>query len=207
MGTNRVCRWIETSGVLVGGWRDPTLPEVIEYLSHSSNEIKANAAAYLQHLVYQDDGKKAETRLLGGIGKLITLLNSDIPDVHRNACGALRNLSYGKTNDENKLEIRDRGGIPALIRLMKRSHDESVREACTAVLWNLSSCEQIKEQILAEGLAALVKYIIVPYSSLDVLNSQTKSVLVTFYFTKLVFITNLLYYHTYIYLLPMILKE
>lgn len=168
------CFFKETSGVLVGGWRDPTLPEVIEYLSHSSNEIKANAAAYLQHLVYQDDAKKAETRLLGGIGKLIGLLNSEIPEVHKNSCGALRNLSYGKTNDENKLEIRDRGGIPALIRLMKRTQDETVRETCTAVLWNLSSCEQIKEQILAEGLSALVKYIIVPYSAFEVLNSQTK---------------------------------
>lgn len=168
----------ETNGVLVGGWRDPTLPEVIEYLSHSSNEIKANAAAYLQHLVYQDDAKKAETRLLGGIAKLIALLNSDLPEVHKNACGALRNLSYGKTNDENKLEIRDRGGIPALIRLMKRSQDETVRETCTAVLWNLSSCEQIKEQILAEGLSALVKYIIVPYSAIDVLNGQTQNGLI-----------------------------
>lgn len=96
--------------------------------------------------------------------------------MHKNACGALRNLSYGKTNDDNKLEIRDRGGIPALIRLMKRSHDDNVREACTAVLWNLSSCEQIKEQILAEGLSALVKYIIVPYSDINVLNSQAKYV-------------------------------
>lgn len=107
---------------------------------------------------------------MGGISKLVNLLNSDIPDVYRNACGALRNLSYGKTNDENKLDIRDKGGIPALIRLLKRTTDESVKETVTAVLWNLSSCEEIKEPILYEGLNALVKYVIVPYSSIDVLN-------------------------------------
>jgi catenin delta-2 len=142
---------------------------VIEYLSHSSNEIKANAAAYLQHLCYQDDGIKAETRQLDGITRLVALLSSDIPDVYKNSCGALRNLSYGKTNDENKLEIRDKGGIPALIRLLKRTTDESVKESITAVLWNLSSCEEIKEPILYEGLGALVKHIIVPYSAVDVL--------------------------------------
>lgn len=160
------------SGILINGWRNPTLSEVIEYLSHSSNEIKANAAAYLQHLCYQDDSIKAETRNLGGIARLIGLLNSDFIDVYRNACGALRNLSYGKTNDENKLEIRDKCGIPALIKLLKRTQDESVKETITAVLWNLSSCEEIKEPILIEGLYALVKYIIIPYSAIDVLTQS-----------------------------------
>ncbi len=157
---------------MIGGWRNPTLSEVIDYLSHSSNEIKANAAAYLQHLCYQDDSIKAETRALGGISRLIAMLNSEYIDVYRNACGALRNLSYGKTNDENKLDIRDKCGIPALIKLLKRTHDESVKETITAVLWNLSSCEEIKEPILMDGLYALVKYIIIPYSAFDLLNSS-----------------------------------
>ena len=43
-------------------WRNPDLPEVIEFLSHPSNGIKANAAAYLQHLTYMDDPVKAKTR-------------------------------------------------------------------------------------------------------------------------------------------------
>ena len=43
-------------------FRDPDLPEVIEYLSHPSNAIKANAAAYLQHLCFTNDDVKARTR-------------------------------------------------------------------------------------------------------------------------------------------------
>ena len=160
------------SGLVTSGWRNPTLPEVIEYLGHQSNEIKANACAYLQHLCYQDDAIKAETRALDGIGRLVHLLSSEDVGVARNACGALRNLSYGKTNDENKLEIAHRGGVPALVRLLKRTNDESVKESITAVLWNLSSCEEIKEAILVEGLYALVKYIIVPYSAIDILTSS-----------------------------------
>jgi len=43
-------------------WRNPDLREVIDYLSHEDDLIKANAAAYLQHLTYMDDNIKAETR-------------------------------------------------------------------------------------------------------------------------------------------------
>lgn len=71
-------------------WRDPNLPEVITFLANPNNLIKANAAAYLQHLCYMDDPNKQKTRTLGGIQALAKLLNHDCPDVYRNACGALR---------------------------------------------------------------------------------------------------------------------
>lgn len=71
-------------------WRDPNLTEVIGFLNNPNNVIKANAAAYLQHLCYMDDPNKQKTRSLGGIQPLVVLLNHDSPDVYRNACGALR---------------------------------------------------------------------------------------------------------------------
>ena len=47
-------------------------------------------------------------RSLGGISALVSHgVDSDIPEVHRAACGALRNLSYGRANDDNKV----RGGL------------------------------------------------------------------------------------------------
>jgi Armadillo/beta-catenin-like repeat len=71
-------------------WRDPNLTEVIGFLNNPNNVIKANAAAYLQHLCYMDDPNKQKTRALGGIPPLTKLLTNESPDVYRNACGALR---------------------------------------------------------------------------------------------------------------------
>lgn len=48
-------------------WRDPNLPEVIGFLSSPSDVVKANAAAYLQHLTYMDDPNKQKTRNLGDL--------------------------------------------------------------------------------------------------------------------------------------------
>ena len=75
-------------------WRDPDLHEVIEFLQNPNSVIKANAAAYLQHLCYMDDPVKAKTRQLGGIPPLVGLLSHEIPEIHRNACGALRYFKY-----------------------------------------------------------------------------------------------------------------
>lgn len=110
-------------------WRDPNLTEVIGFLNNSNNVIKANAAAYLQHLCYMDDPNKQRTRALGGIPILVKLLAHESPEVYRNACGALRNLSYGRQNDENKRAIKNAGGIPALINLLRRSAESDIK-AC-----------------------------------------------------------------------------
>ncbi len=50
-----------------------------------------------------DDQIKAKARSLNSIPALIELVSNEIPEVHRAACGALRNLSYGRANDENKV--------------------------------------------------------------------------------------------------------
>ena len=122
-------------------WRDPDLHEVIEFLNNPNSVIKANAAAYLQHLCYMDDPVKAKTRQLGGIPPLVGLLQHEIPEIHRNSCGALRNLSYGRQNDENKRAIQKVGGIPALVKLLRKTQDKEVQELVAGVLWNLSSCD------------------------------------------------------------------
>ncbi|XP_069133309.1 catenin delta-2-like [Argopecten irradians] len=80
-----------------GNWRNPDLQEVIDYLSHPSEAVKANAAGYLQHLCFNNEDLKSKTRGLDGIPPLVELLRSDYPEVQRNACGALKNLSYGRS--------------------------------------------------------------------------------------------------------------
>lgn len=54
-------------------------------------------------------------------------------EVHRSACGALRNLVYGKANDDNKIALKNCGGIPALVRLLRKTTDLEIRELVTGL--------------------------------------------------------------------------
>nr|DBA23103.1 TPA: hypothetical protein GDO54_014054 [Pyxicephalus adspersus] len=144
-------------------WRDPDLPEVIAMLNHPIDPVKSNAAAYLQHLCYENDKIKKEVRQLKGIPILVGLLDHPKPEVHRKACGALRNISFGKDN-ENKVAIKNCDGIPALIRLLRKTNDMEVRELITGTLWNLSSYEPLKMVIINHGLQTLTNEVIIPHS-------------------------------------------
>ncbi|XP_005473043.1 ARVCF delta catenin family member b isoform X3 [Oreochromis niloticus] len=144
-------------------WRDPDLPEVIAMLGHPIDPVKSNAAAYLQHLCYENDKIKKDVRQLKGIPVLVGLLDHPKSEVHRKACGALRNISYGKDND-NKVAIKNCDGIPALIRLLRKTNDMEVRELITGTLWNLSSYEPLKMVIINHGLQTLTNEVIIPHS-------------------------------------------
>uniref|UniRef100_A0A6I8SF61 Catenin delta 2 n=1 Tax=Xenopus tropicalis TaxID=8364 RepID=A0A6I8SF61_XENTR len=158
------------------GWRDPELPEVIQMLQHQFPSVQSNAAAYLQHLCFGDNKIKAEIRRQGGIQLLVDLLDHRMTEVHRSACGALRNLVYGKANDDNKIALKNCGGIPALVRLLRKTTDLEIRELVTAcntnwgvriqtgVLWNLSSCDALKMPIIQDALAVLTNAVIIPHS-------------------------------------------
>ncbi|XP_054587244.2 ARVCF delta catenin family member b isoform X12 [Nothobranchius furzeri] len=144
-------------------WRDPDLPEVIAMLGHPIDPVKSNAAAYLQHLCYENDKIKKDVRQLKGIPVLVGLLDHPKSEVHRKACGALRNISYGKDN-ENKVAIKNCDGIPALVRLLRKTNDMEVRELITGTLWNLSSYEPLKMVIINHGLQTMTNEVIIPHS-------------------------------------------
>lgn len=72
-----------------------------------------------------------QIRRQGGIQLLVDLLDHRMSDVHRSACGALRNLVYGKANDDNKIALKNCGGIPALVRLLRKTTDVEIRELLT----------------------------------------------------------------------------
>lgn len=84
-------------------WRDPSLKEVIEYLDSPDKEKQRNASGYLQHLTFKDQLIKDETRDYGGIPKLVNLLRNEIPAIQKNAAACLKNLSFGRDNDKNKV--------------------------------------------------------------------------------------------------------
>ncbi|XP_062334247.1 splicing regulator ARVCF isoform X1 [Osmerus eperlanus] len=144
-------------------WRDPNLREVITMLSHPMDPVKSNAAAYLQHLCYENDRIKQDVRHLKGLPVLVDLLDHPKAEVHRKACGALRNISYGKDHD-NKVAIQHCDGLPALVRLLRKSSNMEVRELVTGTLWNLSSHEPLKMMVINHGLQTLTDEVIIPHS-------------------------------------------
>ncbi|XP_047660420.1 armadillo repeat protein deleted in velo-cardio-facial syndrome homolog isoform X2 [Tachysurus fulvidraco] len=146
-------------------WRDPNLREVIAMLSHPMDPVKSNAAAYLQHLCYENDKVKQDVRQLHGIPILVGLLDHPKPEVYRKACGALRNISFGRDHF-NKVAIKNSDGIPTLLRLLRKTNDLEVRELVTGTLWNLSSHEPLKMVIINNGLQTLTDEIIIPHSGL-----------------------------------------
>lgn len=135
-----------------------------------------------------DDSIKQKARALGSIGALINALNYELQllnaqanqqqltsvnqqqtqpsrDVQRNCLGALRNLSFGRQNEDNKRSIKASNGIFTLISLLKFSiNDKELKELITGILWNLSSSEEIKTTIIDEAVKDIVNYIIIPGS-------------------------------------------
>ena len=58
-------------------------------------------------------------------------MDHKVAEVQKSACGALRNLVYGKATDNNKVALRNCGGVPALLRLLRKTTDNEVRELVT----------------------------------------------------------------------------
>ncbi|KAM6388753.1 catenin delta-1 isoform 4-T4 [Rhynochetos jubatus] len=154
---------LRKGGPAPGSWRQPELPEVIAMLSFRLDAVKSNAAAYLQHLCYRNDKVKTEVRRLKGIPVLVGLLDHPKKEVHYGACGALKNLSFGKDPD-NKVAIKNCDGVPALVRLLRKAHDMDLTEVITGTLWNLSSHDSVKMTIVDHALHALTDEVVIPRS-------------------------------------------
>nr|XP_010333142.1 catenin delta-1 isoform X10 [Saimiri boliviensis boliviensis] len=144
-------------------WRQPELPEVIAMLGFRLDAVKSNAAAYLQHLCYRNDKVKTDVRKLKGIPILVGLLDHPKKEVHLGACGALKNISFGRDQD-NKIAIKNCDGVPALVRLLRKARDMDLTEVITGTLWNLSSHDSIKMEIVDHALHALTDEVIIPHS-------------------------------------------
>uniref|UniRef100_A0A665T5C2 Catenin delta 1 n=1 Tax=Echeneis naucrates TaxID=173247 RepID=A0A665T5C2_ECHNA len=144
-------------------WRQPELPEVIAMLNYRLDPVKTNAAAFLQHLTFKNDKIKSEVRRLKGIPSLVSMLDHPGKEVHHSACGALKNISYGRDQD-NKIAIKNCDGVPALVRLLRKTRDQDLTDTITGTLWNLSSHDSVKMEIVDHALHALADEVIVPHS-------------------------------------------
>ena len=102
------------------------------------------------------------SRLFSAGGRTTSSFVTPIPHL-----SPFRNLSYGRQNDENKRAIKVAGGTNALVRLLRKTGDNEVKELVTGVLWNLSSCDDLKRTIIDEALLVIVNIVIIPHSGWD----------------------------------------
>ncbi|CAL9700830.1 unnamed protein product [Knipowitschia caucasica] len=154
---------LRVNGPAPTAWRQPELPEVIAMLNYRLDPVRSNAAAYLQHLTFKNDKVKTDVRRLKGIPALVSMLDNPNREVHYAACGALKNISYGKDAD-NKIAIKNCDGVPALIRLLRKTRDQELTDSITGTLWNLSSHDSVKMEIVDHALHALADEVLVPHS-------------------------------------------
>lgn len=82
-------------------------------------------------------------------------------EVHRSACGALRNLVYGKANDDNKIALKNCGGIPALVRLLRKTTDLEIRELVTGLNFSI---------LFVQTLCHSCKHSSVPHATCSISN-------------------------------------
>ncbi|XP_065492983.1 plakophilin-2 [Caloenas nicobarica] len=120
------------------------------------------AVTFIQHECFQKADARRKVFSLGGIPKLLQLLDIQNEDIQRAACGALRNLVF--EDNDNKLEVSEQKGIPLLLRLLRQSRDVETKKQITGLLWNLSSNDQLKHLLIREALQTLTEAVLIPHS-------------------------------------------
>ncbi|XP_030119152.4 plakophilin-2 isoform X2 [Taeniopygia guttata] len=147
-------------------------PEVEMTLERAVNILKSEntqstprilaAETFIQHECFQKADARRKVFSLGGIPKLLQLLEVQNEDIQRAACGALRNLVF--EDNDNKLEVSEQKGIPLLLRLLRHTRDIETKKQITGLLWNLSSNDQLKHLLIREALQTLTDAVLIPYS-------------------------------------------
>ncbi|XP_040014382.1 plakophilin-1 [Xiphias gladius] len=147
-----------TSGVA-----DITMREAVEYLSSNDETYQHCGASYIQHNTFIDDRAKEEVLKLNGIPPLVGLLRSSNSQVHQTAAAALRNLSFKSNN--SKEAIHRSGGVTEAVALLRDTDSAEIQKQLTGLLWNLSSAESPKPELLNSALPVLRDCVILPYTT------------------------------------------
>ncbi|XP_028303371.1 plakophilin-1-like isoform X2 [Gouania willdenowi] len=145
------------------GVADITMKEAVEYLSNKDETYQHCGASYIQHQTYVDEAAKEEVFKLNGVRKLVGLLHSSSPRVSCTAAAALRNLCF--KNDKNKEEVQRCSGITEASGALKDTDSVELQKQLTGLLWNLSSAENLKSELLKSALPVLVEHVILPYTT------------------------------------------
>jgi len=146
---------------------DINIDDLLLFLKSDDTVLKSNTAAYIMHLSYNDEKMKQAFSTIDIIPLLVELMTHEDRDCHGNAAGALKNLSYGKFVDDNKIAIERCGGVKACAELLYKTSWIEVREHITGILYNISSVHSIKGTVLVDAMEAVAILIIIPLSGWD----------------------------------------
>ncbi|CAL8325796.1 unnamed protein product [Merluccius merluccius] len=139
-----------------------TLKDAVDLLSHSEENFQHCGASFIQHCTFKEEGPKHEVLNLGGIPALVALLQSPNPDVSRSASAALRNLVF--KDEENKKVVQQIGGIANAVQLLKETDSTETQKQLTGLLWNLSSADEQKKELIELALPVLTENVVVPFN-------------------------------------------
>ncbi|XP_077458476.1 plakophilin-1-like [Stigmatopora argus] len=142
---------------------DITMKEAVEFLSNEDVKFQHSGASYILRNTFNDDKAKDEVRRCNGIAPLVALMKSPNASLGQTASAALRNLSF--KNNDNKEEIQRCAGIPSTVALLRESDSPEIHKQLTGLLWNLSSADSLKTDLLKNSLPVLMERIILPYVS------------------------------------------
>uniref|UniRef100_A0A671YY14 Plakophilin 1b n=1 Tax=Sparus aurata TaxID=8175 RepID=A0A671YY14_SPAAU len=140
-----------------------TMKEAVELLSSLDETYQHCGAAYIQHNTYIDEKAKEEVLKLNGILPLVSLLRSTSTQVNQAASAALRNLSF--KSDKNKEEIHRCGGVEEAVNLLRDTDSAEVQKQLTGLLWNLSSADSLKPDLLKIALPVLMERVVLPHTT------------------------------------------
>lgn len=163
MGTIKTSKIEQQSAInSVENMSDMTLKQAVEFLTHPDENYQQCGANFIHHTTFKEEGTKQEVFQLGGIPALVALLRSPNPGVNQATAGALRNLVF--KDQDNKLEVQHCGGIAKSLQLLKETDSTETQKQITGLLWNLSSSDALKKELIATALPALTENVVVPFT-------------------------------------------
>ncbi|KAJ8370402.1 hypothetical protein SKAU_G00104300 [Synaphobranchus kaupii] len=145
-----------------GSITDITMKEAVEYLSNQQETYQFHGASFIQHSTFKEDSAKEEVFQLNGIPTLVNLLQSSNTQIQQTAAAALRNVVFRHAG--NKLEVEQCGGITAALALLRDTDSSETQKQLSGLLWNLSSADNLKPELIKSAMPVLTESIVVPFT-------------------------------------------
>ncbi|KAI4876513.1 hypothetical protein NFI96_010522 [Prochilodus magdalenae] len=142
---------------------DLTIPEAVDCLQSHDENYQLYGTSFIQHSTFTDDKAKEEVLKMKGIPPLVNLMKSPNPQIQLTAASALRNLVF--KNQANKEEVQRCGGIAAAVQLLKETDSAETQKHVTGLLWNLSSADSLKPELLRTALPVFTETVLEPVAA------------------------------------------